>query len=177
MSSNITLDAVSSSTNLWNSNDGFNYNALDPTQFKISFSKIPHYSFFAQQVSIPSVNLPLAEYTSRMLKHQNIGEKLEFSNLNMTFILDTELKNYIEVLKWMKNLSVTGQIVSERESTAVLLINNAIEIQFVNIWPTSLGEVTFMSTPNVIEYVLCESVWNFDYFNIKGINGDEINLV
>jgi hypothetical protein len=155
------------SPDLWTPETGFNPNPLDPTQFKISFSRIPRYTFSCQEISLPSVDIQEVEQPTSKLRLTNVGDSVQYGQLNMTFIIDENLYNYKEVYKWMIDATATGNrpfAETASFSEAILTLGGKNHIRLVNIWPGSLGQVTFLSTPGIIEYATCPSVWHFDYF-------------
>jgi hypothetical protein len=152
---------------LWTPDGGFNPNPLDPTQFKIMFSRIPRYTFSCQEIAIPSVDIQEVTFETSKLQLSNIGEKVEYGRFPMTFIIDENMYNYKEVYKWMLDITSTGNRPNPETSSsseATIIVGGKVAIRIYNVWPTSLGQVQFLSTPNIIQYATCPSEWNFDYF-------------
>jgi hypothetical protein len=148
----------------WSPDTGFNTNALDPTQFKIIFSRLPGYVFFCQSITVPTMSLPEIDRASPMLNHSEVGERVEFGNLQMQMILDSKLDNYKALYRWMKDLSVLGKG-SATTSGALLTLGNGNNIEFVNVWPTNIGAILFTSTPDIVQYALSEVEFGYDYFH------------
>lgn len=158
-------------SNGWNSITGFNTNALDPTQFKITFTRLPNYVFFCQSIELPTVALPKANHATPYLDIEEIGDKIEFGNLVIQMILDSKLDNYKALYKWMFQLSNLGKGIA-KESSALLTIGSTV-IEFDSIWPTSMGSVLFTSTPDVVQYAISQVEFNYNFFHFP----DEPNMI
>ena len=68
---------------------------LSPAGFLFNITKEPKVSFFCTSASIPSITLA-TEIQPSYLKDIDVpGEKLEYENLSVRFLVDEDLKNYM----------------------------------------------------------------------------------
>ena len=72
-----------------------------PTQFKFGILQLPKVEFFTVAANIPGISLPPATYNTPFKNIPTIGEKPEYEDLNITFIVDEFLENYISMHEWM----------------------------------------------------------------------------
>ena len=72
-----------------------------PTQFKFSINQLPKVEFFTVAANIPGISLPPATYNTPFKNIPTIGEKPEYEDLTITFIVDEFLENYISLHEWM----------------------------------------------------------------------------
>ena len=78
-----------------------NPNFLSPLNFKFSIKRAPHINFFTQKISIPSLNLPSYNSPNPFVKIPEPGEHIDYGDLELTFRVDENLKNYLEIHNWI----------------------------------------------------------------------------
>ena len=81
-----------------------NRNFLSPTGFKFSLRRSPKVAFFCNQANIPDINLGLAVQTSWLKDIEIPGDKIQFGDLNLRFLVDENLENYMEIQRWIRGL-------------------------------------------------------------------------
>ena len=138
-------------------------NFLSPLGYKFTIKKMPTVNFFAQAVAIPSVTvgeLPIP--TPFSTKIQLPGDLVTFGDLVVTFRVDEDMANYLEVFNWIKSItridgfeSANGQATAwsnEIDSpmgeekvfsdASLYVLNSAMnpnkEITFTDVYPTGL---------------------------------------
>lgn len=161
---------------------------LSPNGFLLSIERLPKVSFFSQSVELPTVELPpLAQETPYSLVEVP-SEKMRFSPLNLNFIVDEKMENYLEVFKWMQGLGFpesNQQYVDQQgtrygdlselaknysDAKLIVLGSNNVPIKtfnFVDCFPTSLGGITFSSTNQDVQYVTVSLTLEYTYFTIE----------
>ena len=72
-----------------------------PTQFKFGIIQLPKVEFFTVSANLPGITLPAATYATPFKDIPTMGEKLEYEDLTITFIVDEFLENYITMHEWM----------------------------------------------------------------------------
>ena len=72
-----------------------------PTQFRFLINQLPKVQYFTVAANIPGLTLSENQYDTPLKNIPLPGEKLEFEDLNITFIVDENLENYIEMNKWI----------------------------------------------------------------------------
>ena len=75
-----------------------------PTQFRFSIIKLPKVEYFATAANIPGITLGQANQPTPLKDIPIPGDKLEYDNLNITFLVDENLENYREIHGWMTGL-------------------------------------------------------------------------
>src|SRR6516225_6142511 len=81
-----------------------NLNYLPSGTFKVFIRRCPSVVFFTQKVNLPGVKLPPVEYKTPFLYISETGDHLEFNPFQVTFIVDENLNNWLEIHSWMRNL-------------------------------------------------------------------------
>ena len=75
-----------------------------PTQFRFSIIKLPKVEYFATAANIPGITLGQANQPTPLKDISIPGDKLEYDNLNITFLVDENLENYREIHGWLTGL-------------------------------------------------------------------------
>ena len=75
-----------------------------PTQFKFGVIKLPKVEYFCTAANIPGISLGQASQPTPLKDIPIPGDKLEYDNLNITFLVDENLENYREIHGWMTGL-------------------------------------------------------------------------
>lgn len=73
----------------------------DPTKFKFSINKLPKVEYFTTACNLPGVNLGEAIFPTPFKQIPVMGDDLTFDNLEITFLVDEKLENYIELHQWL----------------------------------------------------------------------------
>ena len=92
-----------------------------PTQFRFLINQLPKVQYFTVAANIPGLTLSENQYDTPLKNIPLPGEKLEFEDLNITFIVDENLENYIELHEWLTAIGFPKdreQFTTFRSSTA-----------------------------------------------------------
>ena len=78
--------------------------ALDyssPTQFRFLINQLPKVQYFTTEANIPGITLGEGTYNTPLKDLPLLGDKLTYDDLTITFIVDENLENYIEMHTWL----------------------------------------------------------------------------
>ena len=75
-----------------------------PIQFRFKCTKLPEVEFTCQTANIPGISLGGATQATPLLDVPLPGEKLSYSPLDITFLVDENLNNYKEIHDWILGL-------------------------------------------------------------------------
>lgn len=149
-----------------------NKNFLSPLGFKFAIKKTPHVNYFVQSINLPSVTVGSTSIPTPFIKIPVTGDHLQFGDLSITFKVDEDMANYIELFNWIKAIgkpdNYTQYNPAEQYSDATLSVLSSSykvkqEILFYDIFPVDLGGFTFMSTSGDVDYI--ESIVTFRFRN------------
>ena len=164
-----------------------NINPLSPNGFMFSISRLPELSFFCQEVQIPSINLSNPEIATPFSRYPVSGDILDFGDLTVQFLVDSEMTNYKAIFNWIRGLGFpenytqyTEQSSSEipmsevqsttSDGTITILGNTNVPIQtvkFVDLLPQSLESLTFVSTAQDVQYLVGSATFKYSYFTFE----------
>lgn len=172
------------------SNQISNRNFLSPVGFKFILTKAPKAVFFCNSARIPEITLETT-IQSTYLKNLDIpGEKLSYGDLNLKFLVDENMENYMSIHNWLTGLGypeTTAQyeelITDDRgmidpkeafsDGTLSILNSNYQEVakvRFKDLFPISLTSLEFDSTLNDIQYFTAEVTFKYTVYNILDKN-------
>ena len=78
--------------------------ALDyssPTQFRFLINQLPKVQYFTTEANIPGITLGEGQFNTPLKDIELLGDKLTYEDLTITFIVDENLENYIEIHTWL----------------------------------------------------------------------------
>ena len=78
--------------------------ALDyssPTQFRFLINQLPKVQYFTTEANIPGITLGEGQFNTPLKDIELLGDKVTYEDLTITFIVDENLENYIEMHTWL----------------------------------------------------------------------------
>ena len=81
-----------------------NRNYLSPTGFNFTLQRCPKVSFFSNTAQIPGIDLGVAIQPNYLNDIPRPGDKIDFSDFTLRFLIDEDLKNYMQLQNWMRGL-------------------------------------------------------------------------
>ena len=110
-----------------------------PTQFRFMINQLPKVQFFTTAANIPDLSLGEAVIPTPYKDIPLMGDKLTFGNLDVSFIVDEYLENYITIHNWLIGIGFPKnrtQFSSFRSDTS----NNPTSAKTVSV--DSVGKAT-----------------------------------
>lgn len=164
-----------------------NKNFLSPLNFKFQIKKAPHVNFFIQKVNIPSIAIPNPYPNNPFVKIPYSGEHINYGDLTLTFKVDEDLQNYLEIFNWITALGkpqnfeqykeieekpvTSGEGIASDISLMVLSSTKMpnYEIVFVDAFPVELSQVVFNTTDTDVNYIEASTTFKYTYYTITNI--------
>ena len=164
-----------------------NINQLNIVSFEVNFSRLPNVEYFCQRVNIPAVILGEAFQPMPFMNLPVEGDTLSFEAMNLSFILDEDMQNYMEIYSWLtalgfprdyeqfktlKPASEASEYASMFSDMDIMLQTNKsnpnYKITFNDVFPTSLSSVQFDTSVSALEPIVVDATFNFKgMFNIN----------
>jgi hypothetical protein len=163
-----------------------NRNFLSPVGFKFTLAKDPKVSFFCNSAKIPQIILG-TEIQSSYLKDLDIpGNKLEYGDFSLRFMVDEDMVNYMSIHNWLTGLGFPETAAQYRDliiddqgirdpneafsdGTLYVLDSNFktnAKVKFKDLFPVSLSSLEFDSTKQDIQYFTAEVVFKYTVYTI-----------
>lgn len=156
-------------------------NYLSPLEFVVTVKRLPNVQFFTQRASIPSLSLQPIERSTPFKTLHETGDRLTYGELNLSFIVDEKMNNFIEIYNWIHGISFPDRFeqyksldASEygvRSDISIVVMNSHknpnIEISFKDCFPTGLGEISLDTTSNDLQYPEATASFIYNGYTIK----------
>jgi len=164
-----------------------NKNFLNPLNFKFSLKRAPNVNFFIQKVNIPSISLPSMDIPTMFNPIPIPHTHMEYGELGITFKVDEDFQNYLEIHNWIRALGFPEQfeertaISSKPEYTgdglysdiSLIILNSArkpnYEFVFRSAFPIDLSSVDFDTSDTDVDYVSASATFKYMLFDIAKI--------
>ena len=162
-----------------------NRNFLAPTGFKFTLARTPKVDFLAQSANIPEVAMGVAIQSTYLKDRPVPGDKLQYGDFSLRFIVDEDLINYTEIHDWLRGLTypdsieeysnwIAGDELGSDPNTSdgsLLIYNSSFrvnsKINFRGHFPVSLSTIPFDSSSTDVEYVVAEAAFKYDIYDIE----------
>ena len=173
-----------------------NRNYLSGIGFKFNLGKYPKVDFFSNSARIPELSLEVAKQPSYLKDIDVPGDKIQFGDLNIRFLVDEDLVNYMELQNWIRGLGYPESLkeFNDLESEAVgsmyedgdniysdgtlqVLSSNLVakfNVNFKDLFPVSLSTITFDATDTDIDYFTAEATFKYTIYNLTDLNNNSL---
>ena len=158
-----------------------NLNQLSVVGFEVNIARLPNVEFFCQRVNVPGVILGETAEANPFMNTPLEGDTLTYESLTISFILDEDIQNYIEIYNWLTaigfpkdytqfaGLRRTENFPTQTDSLysdidIMLLTNKSnvnYKISFHDIFPTSLSSLNFDVTTTTLDPIIVDATFNF----------------
>ena len=175
-----------------------NRNFLAPTGFKFTLARAPKVAFFSNSANIPGLILGEATQPTYLKDIPTPGDKIVFDDLNIRFLVDEDLTNYMELQNWIRGLGFPNSLQeiynlqNEREnidtkqsglmdiySDATLTVlgssqNALFKVNFSDLWPYSLTTLQFDATETEVNYFTADASFKYTIYDITNLSGNDL---
>ena len=175
-----------------------NRNYLSPTGFKFTLSRAPKVAFFSNSANIPGLNLGVAIQPTYLKDIPTPGDKIEFEDFTLRFLVDEDLSNYMQIQNWIRGLGYpdsrqeifdlqnekdridtkqSGLMDIYSDGTLTVLTssqNPKFKIMFKDLWPYNLTTLNFDATDTDIEYFTADVTFKYTIYEITNLSGDTL---
>ncbi len=176
-----------------------NRNFLSPTGFKFTLVRAPKAAYFCNKANIPDLTLDTAIQPTYLKNIDQPGDKLQFGDLTLEFMVDEDLSNYMEIQNWLrglgypekldqiKELQQTGNMSMDlptrsmenifSDGTLQVLSSSMIpkfHVNFRQCFPYALTTMQFDATMTDIEYFTSEVSFKYLIYDITDISGKDL---
>ena len=169
-----------------------NRNFLSPIGFRFVLNRAPKVAFFGNNANIPGMTLGVAIQPTYLKDIDIPGDKIQFNDLSIRFLVDEDLENYMEIQNWIRGIGFPESLkeiydwqnnnseldITERSqlqmnlySDATLTVltssnNSNFKVKFFNLFPYSLTDLQFDATGSDVDYLTAEATFKYTIYNI-----------
>ena len=168
-----------------------NRNFLSPIGFQFSLNKVPKATFFSNSARIPEIVLGTAVQPVYLKDIDIPGDKLQYGDFTLRFLVDEDLVNYMSIHNWLTGLGYpesTEQFKKATTNTEGLRDNEEIFsdgslsilnsnyrttaiVKFRDLFPISLTSLEFEATDTDVNYFTAEVSFKYTIYEIFGADG------
>ena len=177
-----------------------NRNFLSPVGFKFALKRSPKVAFFSNEANIPDITLGVAEQPSYLRDIPTPGDKIQFGDLNLRFLVDEDLGNFVEIQNWIRGLGYPESLKEfddlqkqdylygtkpwdqkgddiYSDGTLQILSSNLVpqfNIVFRDLWPYSLTTLSFDATDTDIEYFTADVSFKYTIYALTDLENNPL---
>jgi hypothetical protein len=160
-----------------------NIDKATPTNFQLIFPKLPTEETISANnpfvmnifsAVIPSLSMAEEELRWQSNKTKHALVPLEYDSWLVSYVVDSNLANWKLLYDWMSFINNNNDKIADLHSVygvdaSLVTTTNyrvpVLELRFIDIWPSTLGEVSFSTREGDVQL---ESTINFtyDYFKV-----------
>jgi hypothetical protein len=172
------------------------YNFLRPNAFKFSVKDLPNTSFTCQSANLPQLAMGFVPQPTPFVDIPRIGDKIQFGEFTIRFIISEDMSNYLELYKWLialgfpKDYTQFGTYVKNKPSAFPLITNSKgeqevlaysdgtltildstntpkVNIIYKDIFPVSLEALDFDIASASVEYFTAIASFKYTLFEVE----------
>lgn len=164
-------------------NQPSNINLAHSSNFRFIVDRIPYLTYFCVAATSPSIASRPREYPHMFGATQKFPGGGSEANLNIRFIIDEELKNYMEMVRWMRSglpyrdfKNVTLESKAMPCDGRLFLLNNKKNpikmITFAYMIPTQISGFTLTHTETEPSVLTCNATFVYDDYRVTDLEED-----
>jgi len=161
-----------------------NKNMLSQLGFRFSVKRLPSVNFFASRVNMPGLTLNAVPVPTPFKVMHMAADKLEYGDLSVTFKVDEDMQNYLEIFDWLVGIGFPTKFDERKQlvkpngdgifSDGTMIITSSaknpnMEVTFRDLIPTSLSDLDFTTQSSDVDYLEATVTFKFLYYTINRI--------
>lgn len=165
-----------------NRNQPVNKNMLAGLGFTFNLRRAPGVNFFCSQVNVPGLVGNAPQIATPFKPIFRAYDKLEYNQLSLTFKVDEDMQNYLEIFDWMVGIGFPTKFEERKQlvkpngdgifSDGTMIITSSaknpnMEITFRDLIPTSLTDLDFTTQSSDVDYLEATVTFKFLYYTIN----------
>ena len=168
-----------------------NRNFLSPIGFQFSLNKVPKATFFSNSARIPDITLGTAVQPVYLKDIDVPGDKLQYGDFNLRFLVDEDLINYMSIHNWLTGLGYPESTEQFKKATtnteglkdneevfsdgSLAILNSNYRttaiVKFRDLFPIALTPLEFEATDTDVNYFTAEVTFKYTIYEIFGADG------
>lgn len=154
-----------------------NKNMLQGLNFQLVIDRLPATTYFSKDVTLPAMTIGVSEEPSPFTVIKYPGDHIDFEELMVTFDVDQDMTNYIELQRWMLEIAPPDNFsqykkdkdLNMSDATLLIMDNNFNtfkngRVKFRDLWPFSLSSIMWSISQNNVVYSQCAVSFAYTLF-------------
>jgi hypothetical protein len=170
---------------------------LKPNGFKFQIHNLPNVSYFCQAANIPAIQIGTASMPTPLSDIPVPGDKLSYGELVVRFLVQENMRNYIEIYNWLiglgfpesreqyKNWNESQRYrfpaISDKRIGALGNYSDAdffvldsdnnpnVKITYYDLFPTSLEALDFDISTGRADYLIGIAAFKYRHYTIEAL--------
>ena len=168
-----------------------NLHFLSPIGFQFSLNKVPKATFFSNSARIPDITLGTTVQPVYLKDIDIPGDKLQYGDFTLRFLVDEDLINYMSIHNWLTGLGYPESTEQFKKATtnteglkdneevfsdgSLAILNSNYRttaiVKFRDLFPVALTPLEFEATDTDINYFTAEVTFKYTIYEIFGADG------
>ena len=147
-----------------------------PTSFNMAIKDIQGVVFNLTNYTHPSVSLGQAQLSHKDASFKLPSNVITYDDLNLSFIVDEQLKNYLEVYSWMlrcKPLVGSPKLIHELRDITVYVLDShkqpVLKFTYKDAFPTNLGALAYATNVSDTDVLTCDTTLAYQSFAVERV--------
>ena len=174
-------------------------NFLSVIGFKFVLERCPKVDFYCNAANLPSITLGVAEQPSYLRNIPVPGDKIQFEDLQISFMVDEHMENYLEIYDWITGLGFPESIdqyiqlgddkklapendpndnFNERSDATLMILNSdyntSVKVKFRDLFPMELSGIPFDAKAEQQEYYTATARFKYTMFDVIDVDGKKV---
>tara|TARA_Y100000593_G_scaffold3200_1_gene6339 strand:- start:1637 stop:2215 length:579 start_codon:yes stop_codon:yes gene_type:complete len=174
-------------------------NFLSVIGFKFALERCPKVDFYCNAANLPSITLGVAEQPSYLRNIPVPGDKIQFEDLQISFMVDEHMENYLEIYDWITGLGFPESIdqyiqlgddkklapendpndnFNERSDATLMILNSdyntSVKVKFRDLFPIELSGIPFDAKAEQQEYYTATARFKYTMFDVIDVDGKKV---
>lgn len=159
-------------------------NFLSPLGFKFSLMRAPNLTYNVQRINLPGISLGSVEFPNPF-SIVPTGGKVRYEDLTLSFLVDEDLNNYLEIYNWMVGIGFpkefpqhkalsdqpknTGRGLTSDMNLIILTSSMTpnISIDFLDAFPINISDLSFSTTDSSVNYIEASVTFKYQRHEIS----------
>ena len=164
-------------------------NYLKPNSFRFQIAKLPNITYTCQSANLPPLQLGAAIQTSPFVDIPHPGDKINFGDFTIRFLINEDMSNYKELYDWIVSMGVpsrgdqwgkignrasafdTEKYQSNFSDASLIILNSnnnpVVKLNFQDLFPVSIEGLDFDLTTAGMEYFIGIAAFRYRLFTIE----------
>lgn len=188
------IQGSSELANSYSASQPSTYDYLKPNGFRFVIKDLPNVAYTCQEVTLPTVGIGFIQVGFPTIDLKVPDHKPDFGDFSLSFIVSENMQNYKELYNWIIGLAQYDEKIydsfmakrlnrspgaqkndakadSVKYSDASLFVLNSsnhpkIEFKFQELFPITLTPLSFDTTVDNIQYLVCGATFKYRSFEI-----------
>ena len=167
-----------------------NPNLLHGNKFQLNFARAPNLQYFCQSLGIPGISLSEIQQTTPFVDVYIPGEKAIYDLLNITFLVDEEMKSWLEIHDWVRAMTFPKEYEEYRRLGQLNKVNNFrintkpqysdasitilsssntpyYKFKFYDVFPTSITSFVLNASDTPDSIITADATFRYSYYDIE----------